>query len=46
VKGDVIDRKRRCWDEDALCAVSIALYLYLIFDAVQAFAQVGGGLPH
>jgi hypothetical protein len=33
---------RRCWEEDALTAVSVALYLYLAFGAVQAWAHVGG----
>jgi len=32
--------RTRCWDEDALSAVSIALYLYLAFGAVHAWANV------
>ena len=32
--------RTRCWDEDALVAVSIALYLYLAFGAVHAWANV------
>ena len=31
--------RTRCWDEDALVAVSIALYLYLAFGAVHTWAN-------
>jgi hypothetical protein len=30
----------RCWEYDALSAVSLALYLYLAFGAVHAWAHV------
>jgi len=31
--------ERRCWQYDALCAVSAAIYLYLFAGVVNAFAQ-------
>lgn len=40
----MLSSRTRCWHEDALSAVSIALYLYLAFGAVRAWAhtdQVG-----
>jgi hypothetical protein len=36
----MVHTRTRCWDEDALSAVSIALYLYLAFGAVHALANV------
>lgn len=32
--------RERCWEYDALSAVSAALYLYLAFGAVHAWAHV------
>ena len=29
----------RCWQHDALCAVSAGIYFYLFAGVVQAFAQ-------
>ncbi len=30
----------RCWQQDALCAVSAAIYFYLFGGVVQALAQL------
>jgi hypothetical protein len=45
----MLKSRARCWDEDALSAVSVALYLYLAFGAVHAWAhvdQVGRAVSH